>query len=288
MSVLGHLLNFVLDILKMIYDGLSTKRQERIRFRFDAKFNPVLPVTTEGKTIRFYCPGRLPRWRAETLFSKEPETIEWIDSFGPHSIFWDIGANLGIYSIYAASKPNISVYSFEPSAFNYHLLNHNIFINKMDDRILSFPIAFHEKTQINRFYLADIGVGGALSSFATAVDWRGEEFTPKFRQGMIGFSVDEFIRYFSPKFPNYIKIDVDGIEDMIIRGAAKTLKDRRLKSLLVELDTERKDLYGSIVGLLDEAGFELTGKKHASMFDNTRFSSVYNHIFERSPKRENQ
>ena len=60
---------------------------------------PTAPVETKYGTIHFFCPGRIPLFRAETFKTKEPETIEWIDSFKKNSVFWDIGANVGIYSL---------------------------------------------------------------------------------------------------------------------------------------------------------------------------------------------
>jgi hypothetical protein len=38
---------------------------------------------------------------------------------------------------------------------------------------------------------------------------------------MIGFTIDAFIETFFPDFPNYIKIDVDGLEDKILKVLAK-------------------------------------------------------------------
>jgi len=49
-------------------------------------------------------PNTLCEWRAKTFSSKEPETLSWIDSFVKDSIFWDIGANIGLYSIYSNKK----------------------------------------------------------------------------------------------------------------------------------------------------------------------------------------
>ena len=68
------------------------------------------------KEIKFFIPNTVTEWRVDTLLSKEPETIKWIDEFdGEKKIFWDIGANVGIYSIYAVVKhQNIEVVSFEP------------------------------------------------------------------------------------------------------------------------------------------------------------------------------
>ena len=68
--------------------------------------------------------------KVKTYYSKEPETLSWIDNFDIYRksnsedlIFWDIGANVGLYSIYAATKyDNISVFAFEPSALNLNIL----------------------------------------------------------------------------------------------------------------------------------------------------------------------
>ena len=73
-------------------------------------------------------------WRADNLFKKEPETIEWIEKFSPETVFWDIGANVGIYSIYAGLNPNLNIYAFEPASNNFNLINQNIKINKMDEK----------------------------------------------------------------------------------------------------------------------------------------------------------
>ena len=42
-----------------------------------------------------------------------------IGTFDSQDVFWDIGANTGIYSIYAAKVKGISTLAFEPAAFNY-------------------------------------------------------------------------------------------------------------------------------------------------------------------------
>ena len=63
------------------------------------------------------------------LLTKEPETLEWIDQFkGDKIVFWDIGANVGLYSIYAALKhKDIQIISFEPSVNNLRVLSRNIY-----------------------------------------------------------------------------------------------------------------------------------------------------------------
>ena len=89
------------------------------------------PVETQNGKLVFYCLGDLALWRARTLFSKEPETIEWIDGFKDGDVFWDVGANIGVYSLYASIGRRIEVLAFEPSASNYLLLNRNIEYNHL-------------------------------------------------------------------------------------------------------------------------------------------------------------
>ena len=71
--------------------------------------------------------------RAKSFFSKEPATVKWIDSFEKNSNFLDIGANIGIYSLYAASK-DVNVVSLEPESSNYYQLNLNIADNSFQKK----------------------------------------------------------------------------------------------------------------------------------------------------------
>ena len=212
---------------------------------------------------------------------KEPETIEWIDRFEENSVFWDIGANVGVYSLYVGLKKGVEVMAFEPATPNLYVLNRNIEINQLEEKILAFGIAFNDVTCLDQFYMSNTEVGSALHSFSQATDWQGKSFSPKFKQGVIGFAIDNFIRDFEPKFPTYIKIDVDGIENKIVEGGRKTISDPRLKSMLVELDENQPELTRPVITAIEQAGLKLSVKKHASMFDNSEFASVYNHIFYR-------
>ncbi|MEW6614431.1 MAG: FkbM family methyltransferase [Thermodesulfobacteriota bacterium] len=242
---------------------------------------PVFALKTEVGEIKFFCPGKLPEWRARTLLTKEPETIEWIHTFNKAEIIWDIGASVGVYSLYAGAK-GMLVLAFEPHPGNYYLLSRNIEINKMDDRISAYCIAFNDTTKLDTFYMANTELGAALNSFGETLDWEGNTFTASLKQAMIGLSIDDFVEQFNPPFPNGIKIDVDGNENKIVKGARKTLTDKRLKSVLVELDTDRKDYCKEVIDILENSGLKFFKKQHAPEFDNSKFSNVYNHIFVRS------
>jgi FkbM family methyltransferase len=243
------------------------------------ELTPVITAKTKNGELHFFCPGRLPIFRAENLLTKEPETIEWIDGFEGNSVFWDIGANVGVYSLYAGMKKGVKVVAFEPATPNLYVLNRNIEINQLEKKILALGIAFNDITCLDQFHMSNTEIGSALHSFSQSTDWQKKPFSAKFKQGVIGFSIDEFIRKFSPQFPTHIKIDVDGIENKIVEGGRETIADSRLKSMLVELDENQPELTRPVITAIEQAGLKLSTKKHASMFDSSEFASVYNHIF---------
>ena len=249
-----------------------------ISARLSEDMAPTMTQKTDFGTIAFFCPGKLPEYRARTLLTKEPETIEWINTFNDTDVLWDIGANVGVYSLYAALR-GLNVVSFEPSPSNYYLLSRNIEANRMDEKIIALCIAFNDTTKLDAFYMANTELGGALNSFGEAIDWQGQPFIASFKQAMIGFSIDDFIEQFDLPFPNHIKIDVDGIENKIIKGAEKTLASEKLRSILVELDSNRDEYCSSVIDMLERAGMRFHKKMHAPQHADC---SSYNYFFFRS------
>lgn len=214
----------------------------------------ILRVPAKGGEIRFYCIGSIPLWRAQTLLTKEPETIEWIDRFEKNEVFYDVGANIGVYTLYAAINRQTRVLAFEPAAANYFLLNRNIELNNVADKISAYCLAFNDQDAISEMHMRNTDFGSALSSFGEPIDDKGRGYTPQFKQGALGFSIDSFIETFKPPFPNHLKVDVDGLEGKIIEGARKTLANERLKSLSIELDDGRPDYTDSVVAQIEACG----------------------------------
>ena len=239
---------------------------------------PVMSMKTKFGTINFYCNGKTPIGRARTLLTKEPETIEWINSFNESDIFWDVGACVGVYSLYAALR-KLSVLSFEPAPGNFYVLNKNIEANNMEDRISAFCIAFNDTSKIDYLYMSSLEIGNSGHSFAESIDLRGKPFAASSEKSMIGFSVDDFIYQFNPPFPNHIKIDVDGIENKIIKGAKNTLSDRRVKSILVELDSERNEYCRDVIEMIEDAGLKFFAKKLGPRPDDSKYLNMDNYIF---------
>ena len=177
------------------------------------------------KKLIFFVPNHLIDFRINTYFTKEPETLAWIDSFNSSEkmIFWDIGANIGLYSIYNAIKnKNSQTISFEPSSSNLRVLSRNISINKLENNIKIFPIPLTNKE--NQFLTMKEGQfieGGALNSFGEDLNFEGKSFKSEMNYTLFGTNINYLLDNELLEIPDYIKIDVDGIEHLILDGANK-------------------------------------------------------------------
>ena len=251
-----------------------------LNFLWDLRLKSVKTVKESGEKIfKVYDYGQLVRYRANSFERKEPETLNWIRGFDTNDYLLDIGANIGIYSLYAAYK-GINVIAVEPDALNYALLNLNIRLNDFGKQILPYCIAIHDKSKFSNFNIGkNYKWGGAMNSFDNILNYKGEEFVPVHSQGVFGIDLDSFLNNL-PSVPNHLKIDVDGNENLILMGAKELLKNKTLKSILIELDETRED-YESSKTLIQQSGFKLIKKTHAEMYNQGKYSSTYNHIFKR-------
>ena len=188
---------------------------------------------------------------------REPEMLDWIDSFETPCRFWDIGANIGANALYAALRPGIAVLAFEPSPASYAALCRNIEANGSGERIQAYCLALNADTRLGSLNMSSTGAGGSFNSFESTQDCFGRELAVQFRQSTVGFAIDDFRRLFGLPAPNYLKIDVDGIEERILAGAAATLADPALRSVLVELEAADTARNAVIVERLERAGFAL-------------------------------
>lgn len=272
-----NILYFILKILEII-----SNRSILLRFKEFVENKCYLKKNISNKKISFFTPSELIKWRVKTILDKEPETISWINEFKDRSIFWDIGANVGLYSIYAASKrKRIKVFSFEPSSSNLRTLSRNISINNLQNKINIVPFALSKNK--NKFLLlkeSSFNEGGALNSFGVNYNFSGKKFFSKNSYNTFGTSLDNLIKLKILKVPNYIKIDVDGIEDLILAGAKNLLLNKKIKSILIEINDKFKVQKKEILKIMKKNKFQLISKsRNEDFYSNKDFSGIYNYIF---------
>lgn len=191
--------------------------------------------------------------------AKEPSTIEWIEAqFKPGDVFYDIGANIGAYSLVAFGflAGNTNVYSFEPGFATFPQLAKNIYLNNASHSITPFQIALSDRTGIINFHYQNLLSGGALHALGEPLDYQGTPFTPVFTLPTLSYRLDDFIEKFNLPLPNHIKIDVDGTEYNILQGASKVLCSPQLRTVLLETDPNNANAR-SVTQLLEQNGLLL-------------------------------
>jgi len=238
------------------------------------------------KDISFFIPNRLTEWRVDTFFLKEPETLEWINNFSANNkfIFWDIGANIGLYSIYNALKnKNSTTFSFEPSSSNLRVLSRNISINGLENNIKIITLPLSDSP--NKFFTLNENEfieGGGLNTFKENYNFEGKAFITDSKYSLLGTSIDFLLENKILDFPDYIKIDVDGIEHLILKGAMKFLNNKKIKSLSIEINENFKEQYDLTMRIMQDNGFRLLHKKNSNqLLKAKKFEYTFNFIFVR-------
>ena len=182
--------------------------------------------------FRIDSPGSVPQDPENNR--SEPETFEWIDGhLKPDEVMWDIGANIGVFSLFAALGNKNRVISIEPSAESFATLNANIRLNKLDQHIDAFCYAGSKETKFIKLYMKDASSGASHNSIDAAKNQFGK-FESNGEQAIIAIALDDLINFFKMPLPDHIKLDVDGKEPEILEGASVVLK--QVKSLLVEVE----------------------------------------------------
>lgn len=223
-------------------------------------YSPSTSVEHSDVQLKLYAPNAICEYRNATFSAKEPDTLAWIDGFTEGAVFWDIGANVGLYSLYAAKKRNCQVFSFEPSVFNIEILARNIHLNSLQNLIAIIPIALSNKAGVSLFKQTSTAIGGALSVFGKNFNADGEEINSIFEYKTLGISLDLFSALFKMPLPNYIKIDVDGLEHYILEGGIEVL--RGVQSVIVEINDNFEEQVQKSSNFLSQAGLRLEAKSY--------------------------
>jgi len=236
------------------------------------------------KELSFFCPNKTTEWRVKTFFKKEPETIEWINNFVNDKSFvlWDIGANIGLYSIYASLRfDKINVVAFEPSTSNLRVLSRNISINSLYEKIkiVSQPLN-DEKYKFSIFNESSFQEGGALNTFKEKFNFTGKDTEFENRYYLLGTSINQLLDDKILEIPDYIKIDVDGIEHLILMGAEKYLNHKKIKSILIEVNENFEKQFTKIKNIMEKSNFKLVKKeRNEDFYQISDFKKMYNYIY---------
>lgn len=225
----------------------------RLRFGLRDMLEQAVLVEEQGRELQFLCDNRDEVWRVMTLLVKEEGTIEWLRrSVTPETVFFDIGANIGLYSIYGASlMKNGRVFAFEPHAINFVHLIKNINANRFNDLIMPLSIALFDEAGLLPFSYFDWAAGSSKNQIVKNDNINGGVF----RELKYAAILDDLIEANALPAPDLIKIDVDGVEPQIIKGMKRLMQsNRRPRSIQVEI---QKNDSGGTAELMESQGYVL-------------------------------
>ena len=248
------------------------------------QYEKLLPMTIleqEGIRMRFSTPSTFAQWRVSSIRTKEPWTLEWIATFAEGETLLDVGANVGMYTIWAAVTRKANVVAFEPEAQNYAVLNRNIQLNEVASRVKAYCMGLSDTSGLSVLHMGDTRVGGSNHSLGEALDFQHKPYQVLFVQGSVSATVDELVSSGGMPVPHHIKIDVDGFEPKVIAGSRETLRNPAVKSLLVEINRSLDD-HRAIVEELAQAGFRADpAQVERAERTSGRFKGVAEHVFRR-------
>ena len=287
MPIISILFVKIISLIDLLFKKIFNRNLSVLIFdNLQLKFSEII---INEKKFKIYSPSSILLWRSDTYFTKEPETLEWIKNFKKKElskiVFWDIGANVGLYTLYgcAIHQNDIEVFSFEPSVNNLKGLATNMSINNLSNQVKIISNPLNNKNNFSHLNETSLIEGSALNSFSNKINFQGETFNPSLSYETLGFTLDYLVDKNYLKHPNYIKIDVDGNEHLILEGFKKNINNSKIFEILVEINENYKFQLQKILDFMSQNNFKLTEKFKTSILSNKEdnFSKTYNYLFKR-------
>ncbi len=236
----------------------------------EATLHSVQPMDYQAHEIRLTVTSNWERMRLKSV-SKEPWTVAWIEeNVQPGDVLYDIGANVGAYSLIAAKATGdrARVFAFEPGFASFAALCRNILLNGCQQSITPFSMALSDVTGLVPFKYRTVSAGAAFHALGdrrAGEPGQDDHLAPEYEQPMLGYRLDDFIDQFGLPAANHLKLDVDGCEFAVLRGADRLLANPQLRTLMLELEdneTGREIIdYLAAKGLKQTARFQRAGEE---------------------------
>jgi FkbM family methyltransferase len=158
--------------------------------------------------------------------------------------FFDVGANVGIYTILASGHVGCPTVAFEPDEDTLLHLNENLELNKIRKIVSIEEKAVGEKIGLIKFSVAKDTINHVISQNDNSSDFHEVDMT--------------YLDHFKSRSPKMIKIDVEGFEWNVLKGSKELLADYNLDVILIEINGSGKYFDvddNSLHLLLTENGF---------------------------------
>lgn len=197
--------------------------------------------------------------RFQSLMGEEEIVKDLLQNLDPTDVFFDIGANVGTYSCFAAEKLDRGrVVAFEPEPNNANRLRENASRNDQD--IDLHRLALSDSGGRTQLELDGTTMGAGQHSLGAT----GSADTIEIAQQ----TGDHLVAREDVPAPTVLKIDVEGAEMKVLLGLQDTLSRESCRLVYCEVHPERLRAFGHTVsdldGLLRDCGFTVHNIKQTS------------------------
>ncbi len=231
---------------------------------------PIVTVRTSRGVMRFWCPSSTSAKYAINFMRYEPDTRAWIEAqVKPGEHLWDVGANIGAYTLYATLQAGVTATAFEPVAGTYAALIKNISLNPAAEATVALPIALSDTNALSPFYLRNLEIGGAMHALGQPETFDGR-FEPAAVQHVVSLRGDDLVTQYGARPPDHIKLDVDGHELRVLKGMSAILP--KVRTLWIEMEdaAEASGENARIESYLESLGFCVQRTGRNRMFVNAK------------------
>jgi FkbM family methyltransferase len=222
---------------------------------------PLIKISVPKYGYRVFCPMNVNKDDFVNMTIREEEIIQ---HFQPRrgDIVVDVGAHMGRYTLIAAKRvgANGRVVAIEANPENFQMLNSNVQLNQLTN-VTSLNFAVYSQETKIKLYLAGEGMGHTI--YNTIMAERANEGKEKFVE-ISANTLDHLLQLQDISEVNWIKIDVEGAELEVLRGATRIISDSKDISLLIEihnLSGSNTTLYEPITQFLNNYNFKLDFEK---------------------------
>jgi FkbM family methyltransferase len=237
----------------------------------------VMEREVNGFQLKFFTPNKFLVQVSKQFEKIEPNLIEWIHSFEKGTTFYDIGASNGVYGIYAAIVAEVEVIAFEPDVQNFAIMDYNHYLNS--DKIEKFTalnIGLGEKSGFLPLQCQEFLAGAHGKVFNLDAREQQSQMETEFTRNVYVDCLEGFPTKYNVRAPDYVKIDVDGAEKMILRGAKSLLASGGVKEWMIEVE---ESVFPEIHKMMMEYNYSLQGEYTINEVILTPVSGVKNYHF---------
>lgn len=215
-------------------------------------------IELSGQVGKFYTPTPAVEEMVVLMAKEKDYLLGFLQELKRGDIFWDIGGNIGIYSIFSAHRigQGGKVFSFEPEKKNRTLLERNLKLNQLSN-VTSLPYALGDEDGEAILYpSAGASIGKHSLIFRTDKKLKPQGLAVPLRKG------DSLVQQGQIPPPTVVKLDVEGGELKVLRGMTETLRHPALRFIQCEVHLKVLKMAGldpaEVETIFKQSGFAIS------------------------------